>query len=315
MELSHRHSTRFPLNSRSEGAQTLSASQRSAKAAGISAFEPLRSRREYLNDQTLPSYPLETPVHFKSPALYAKRQTPPHHHKQHILKYYVAKPPQTLQVIPSGTARESALRGNHPMQVSCNVPSRWRATQFLHRSRYDRRRTSRRLRSRIPSAKSPKTLPHHQDADAIRLEDLGSSNGTFHNGERVREATLAAATPFRSVRDLHGPIDGVPRRRNAARHHDGAAASAAPNLDDDFLNSNDSASASAPPLRPMLQSPPPPTTSISTPSAKRRPEASGELDFDFDEEPPQRQAGLKQKSEIRNRMTNQFPNSNFEFRV
>lgn len=29
-----------------------------------------------------------------------------------------------------------------------------------------------------------------KDGDAVRLEDLGSSNGTFHNGERVREADL-----------------------------------------------------------------------------------------------------------------------------
>jgi len=31
-----------------------------------------------------------------------------------------------------------------------------------------------------------------RDGDTIRVEDLGSSNGTFHNGQRVQEATLAA---------------------------------------------------------------------------------------------------------------------------
>lgn len=29
-----------------------------------------------------------------------------------------------------------------------------------------------------------------KDVDSLRMEDLGSSNGTFHNGQRVREATL-----------------------------------------------------------------------------------------------------------------------------
>ncbi len=30
------------------------------------------------------------------------------------------------------------------------------------------------------------------DKDALRLEDLGSSNGTFHNGTRVQEAVIGA---------------------------------------------------------------------------------------------------------------------------
>jgi len=49
------------------------------------------------------------------------------------------------------------------------------------------------------------------EGDGIRLEDLGSSNGTFHNGECVREATLNAGDTVQI-----GPvtfmvqIDGVP---------------------------------------------------------------------------------------------------------
>lgn len=31
-----------------------------------------------------------------------------------------------------------------------------------------------------------------KDPDGLRVEDLGSSNGTFHNGQRVQEATLSA---------------------------------------------------------------------------------------------------------------------------
>src|SRR5208282_2177355 len=50
-----------------------------------------------------------------------------------------------------------------------------------------------------------------KDGEAIRIEDLGSSNGTFHNSERTREATLAAGDTIQI-----GPvtfmvqIDGVP---------------------------------------------------------------------------------------------------------
>ena len=50
-----------------------------------------------------------------------------------------------------------------------------------------------------------------RDGDALRLEDLGSSNGSYHNGERVQEANL---NPGDSIQV--GPvvfvlqIDGVP---------------------------------------------------------------------------------------------------------
>src|SRR5258708_35576130 len=30
-----------------------------------------------------------------------------------------------------------------------------------------------------------------RDGDSLRLEDLGSSNGTYHNGKRVQEAILS----------------------------------------------------------------------------------------------------------------------------
>lgn len=49
------------------------------------------------------------------------------------------------------------------------------------------------------------------DGESFRLEDLGSSNGTYHNGQRVQEATLS---PGDSIQV--GPvvfvlqIDGVP---------------------------------------------------------------------------------------------------------
>lgn len=50
-----------------------------------------------------------------------------------------------------------------------------------------------------------------RDGDSLRLEDLGSSNGTFHNGQRVQEVTLGAGDTVQV-----GPVvfvlqmDGVP---------------------------------------------------------------------------------------------------------
>jgi hypothetical protein len=50
-----------------------------------------------------------------------------------------------------------------------------------------------------------------RDGDSLRLEDLGSSNGTFHNGRRVQEAVLGAGDTIQV-----GPVsfvlqvDGVP---------------------------------------------------------------------------------------------------------
>ncbi len=72
-----------------------------------------------------------------------------------------------------------------------------------------------------------------RDEDSLRLEDLGSSNGTFHNGKRVQEATLAAGDTVQV-----GPvsfvvqIDGVPADDEIKPHTSAAAAG-----DDDELES------------------------------------------------------------------------------
>jgi pSer/pThr/pTyr-binding forkhead associated (FHA) protein len=50
-----------------------------------------------------------------------------------------------------------------------------------------------------------------KDGDVVRIEDLGSSNGTYHDGEKIKDATLFAGSSVRI-----GPvtfvvqIDGVP---------------------------------------------------------------------------------------------------------
>src|SRR5215213_4171122 len=72
-----------------------------------------------------------------------------------------------------------------------------------------------------------------KDDDGLRLEDLGSSNGTFHNGRRVQEATLAAGDtvavgPVKFVVQ----IDGVPAEDEM--QPDGGTAAAI--LDDDDLD-------------------------------------------------------------------------------
>lgn len=70
-----------------------------------------------------------------------------------------------------------------------------------------------------------------READTLRLEDMGSSNGTFHNGRRVQEAVLNAGDTVQV-----GPvafvvqIDGVPAEDEMQPHAGGTAAG-----DDDDL--------------------------------------------------------------------------------
>jgi pSer/pThr/pTyr-binding forkhead associated (FHA) protein len=69
-----------------------------------------------------------------------------------------------------------------------------------------------------------------RDGDSLRLEDLGSSNGTFHNGRRVQEAVLSAGDTIQV-----GPVafvvqlDGQPEEEDMRPHTGGAGAA----LDDD----------------------------------------------------------------------------------
>ena len=64
-----------------------------------------------------------------------------------------------------------------------------------------------------------------READTLRLEDMGSSNGTFHNGRRVQEAVLNAGDTVQV-----GPvafvvqIDGVPAEDEMQPHAGGTAA-------------------------------------------------------------------------------------------
>lgn len=126
-----------------------------------------------------------------------------------------------------------------------------------------------------------------KDADAVRVEDLGSSNGTFHNGQRVREATLAPGDTVQV-----GPvtfmvqIDGVPSDDEmqpalpeaGAEASTGAAAEAPP---DDFLGSDEPAPAGEVEAAPATDD-----LNFDAVSEKALNEGSGsELDFDFDEEP------------------------------
>jgi pSer/pThr/pTyr-binding forkhead associated (FHA) protein len=72
-----------------------------------------------------------------------------------------------------------------------------------------------------------------REGDTLRLEDLGSSNGTFHNGKRIQEVMLDAGDTV-----TVGPvsfvvqIDGVPAEDEMKPHTGGAGAMAG---DDDEL--------------------------------------------------------------------------------
>jgi pSer/pThr/pTyr-binding forkhead associated (FHA) protein len=63
-----------------------------------------------------------------------------------------------------------------------------------------------------------------RDGESLRLEDLGSSNGTFHNGRRVQEAVLSAGDTIQV-----GPVafvvqlDGQPDEEDMKPHTGGAA--------------------------------------------------------------------------------------------
>jgi predicted component of type VI protein secretion system len=74
-----------------------------------------------------------------------------------------------------------------------------------------------------------------RDGESLRLEDLGSSNGTFLNGRRIQESTLDAGDTIQV-----GPvafviqIDGVPAE-DEMQPHTGKAGAAAAGADDDDL--------------------------------------------------------------------------------
>ncbi|MGD0389716.1 MAG: FHA domain-containing protein [Tepidisphaeraceae bacterium] len=123
-----------------------------------------------------------------------------------------------------------------------------------------------------------------KDGEAIRLEDLGSSNGTFHNGERVREATLGPGDTVQI-----GPvtfmvqIDGVP----ADEDMQPAASTGTVEPAEDHLASEHPA-APAPAPEGDGAAAPAHTDDVNFEAVAQEDEhsaASGELEFDFAEEP------------------------------
>lgn len=126
-----------------------------------------------------------------------------------------------------------------------------------------------------------------RDGDAIRLEDLGSSNGTFHNGQRVREATLGAGDTVQI-----GPvtfmvqIDGVPADEDmqpAAAPAEGATGEADDFLADDHPASGDQADAGEGAAAPA-EAPATDDINFDAVSDGGHPSGSGALEFDFEEE-------------------------------
>jgi predicted component of type VI protein secretion system len=129
-----------------------------------------------------------------------------------------------------------------------------------------------------------------KDGEAIRIEDLGSSNGTFHNGERTREATLAAGDTIQI-----GPvtfmvqIDGVPADEDMQPSTGQPTAEAEVDEENADILANEE-------LEPVItggggSAAPVPTDDLNFDAVSEKgpsdaSEGSGsELDFDFDEEP------------------------------
>jgi len=117
------------------------------------------------------------------------------------------------------------------------------------------------------------------DAEAIRLEDLGSSNGTYHNGQRVREAVLAAGDTVQI-----GPvtfmvqIDGVPADEDMQPSTGDAPPEAAKDV---AVADQSSASGDAvPPATDDLN-----FEAVSEKDPNANEGTGSELNFDFDEEP------------------------------
>lgn len=118
-----------------------------------------------------------------------------------------------------------------------------------------------------------------REGDTLRLEDLGSSNGTFHNGRRIQEIILSPGDTVQV-----GPvtfvvqIDGVPSDDEVAPFAHGAAAGAAAATGEDELEE-------MPEEPPAIQ-----TRSRSTP-------ADDELEV-LDEDVPPPVAGAEDELEV-----------------
>ena len=124
------------------------------------------------------------------------------------------------------------------------------------------------------------------DGEAVRLEDLGSSNGTFHNGERVREAALAPGDTVQI-----GPvtfmvqIDGVPADEDM---QPAASTGTVEPAEDALAAEHPAAEAPAPEADADAAAAPAHTDDVNLEAVAQDDEhsaASGELEFDFAEEP------------------------------
>lgn len=131
-----------------------------------------------------------------------------------------------------------------------------------------------------------------KEGESIRLEDLGSSNGTFHNGQRSREANLAAGDTIQI-----GPvtfmvqIDGVPADEDMQPATGGNAA--APQASEDFFPVDEPGLAEAPgaeaPAAEAGEAAAPAAAEddidFDLPADSAQPAAEGGDAVDFDEEP------------------------------
>lgn len=79
-----------------------------------------------------------------------------------------------------------------------------------------------------------------QEADTLRVEDLGSSNGTYHNGQRIQEAVISAGDTLQI-----GPvvfvvqIDGVPSDDELRPYDPAAAVASATAVDQEAIGADE----------------------------------------------------------------------------
>jgi predicted component of type VI protein secretion system len=135
-----------------------------------------------------------------------------------------------------------------------------------------------------------------KDGDSIRLEDLGSSNGTYHNGQRCREATLGPGDTLQI-----GPVtfmvqvDGVPADEDMQPATGAAAAPAMEGADSFFpvdqpeldvsAAEGGEAGAAGEPVADHAVEGIEDEIDFDLPADDAHPEGSGEDALDFDEEP------------------------------
>lgn len=124
-----------------------------------------------------------------------------------------------------------------------------------------------------------------KDGHSVRLEDLGSSNGTYHNGQRVQEATLSPGDTLQiGPVNFMVQIDGVPADEDmqAALPTEAPAAEA---VSQDPAPAPEATGTPAATEEPAAAAPEGENFEVSGEEVQPAEQADDLVEFDFDEEP------------------------------